>query len=128
MRARTLQPDGDVGRVIRIALSVLVVYAVWQTGTAYWSHLQLQDRIDRLAQFSADRSEDEVRAAVVAEAASLGVRLDPADVTVHLRENRLSIRAAYTRRIEPLPRMPFTWALGLDTEVWLLPPAGVPKR
>jgi hypothetical protein len=117
-----------VGRVVRIALAALVVYAVWQTGAAYWSHLQLQDRIDRLAQFSAGRSEDEVRAAVVAEAASFGTRLDPADVVVRFGENRLSIRAVYSRRIEPLPRMPYVWTLSLDTEVWLLPPAGVPKR
>jgi hypothetical protein len=123
-----LQRDGLVGRVIRIALAALVVYAVWQTGAAYWSHLQLQDRIDRLAQFSAGRSEDEVRAAVVAEAVAFGARLDPADVAVRLSDNRLTVHATYSRRIEPLPRVPFNWALALDTEVWLLPPAGVPRR
>ncbi|MEW5984895.1 MAG: hypothetical protein AB1806_21280 [Acidobacteriota bacterium] len=108
-------------RLIRIALTLLVAYAAWQTGAAYWQYLQLQDRLQRLAQSSVNRSEDQVRAAVVQAAADLGVRLDPDQVAVRLGEDSLSIAATYQRRIEYLPRLSYTWTFELRADVWLIP-------
>lgn len=116
-----------MGRVIRIAIAALVLYAVWQTGTAYWQYLQLEDRVERIAQFGGDQSDDQVRAAVEAAARALGIDLDQQAIAVTRSGSSLSIAASYVRSIEVFPRQSVDWTFRLDTTAWLIPAGAIRK-
>ncbi len=116
-----------MGRVIRISIAALVLYAVWQTGTAYWQYLQLADRVERIAQFGGNQADEQVRAAVVEAAAALGVHLDPATIAVRRSDTSLSIAASYVRPIEVFPRTSVDWTFRLDTTAWLIPAGAIRK-
>ena len=60
-----------MGRLIRLVITLLVLWAVWHWAVAEWQRFTFEDEVKLVAQFGADRDEDAVRAAVVA---AVGVR------------------------------------------------------
>lgn len=116
-----------MGRVIRIGVAALVLYAVWQAGSAYWQYLEIQDRVERIAQFGTGRDDDQVRAAVADAAAELGISLDPQKIGIRSGENSLSIDAEYERPIRVLPGVAWPWTFTIRAHAWLIPSGGIRK-
>jgi len=117
-----------MARLIRIAISALVLWAAWHAGTAQWQQFQFQDEIKQIAQFGADRDEETVRAAVMQAAAKLSVPLSPDRVQVRKNGDRVTIETAYTAQIEILPRYKYPWTFYAAAEGWFVPGGRIPPR
>jgi predicted amidohydrolase len=117
-----------VGRLIRFAISVLVLWAVWHAGAAQWQQFQFQDEVKQIAQFGADRDEETVRAAVMDAAARLRVPITADRVQVRRQNDRIYIDAAYTAQIEILPRYRISWLFTASAEGWFVPGGRFPTR
>ena len=110
-----------MGRLIRFAVVALVLYGCWQAGSAQWDHFTFEDAVRQLAEFRAEQADDEVRAAVVAEADRLGIRVDPARVGVRKEASRIFIDVAYTRPVQLLPGYRYNWEFAIRVDHWYLP-------
>jgi hypothetical protein len=117
-----------VGRLIRIAISALVLWAVWHAGAAQWQQFQFQDEIKQIAQFGADRDEETVRTAVMDAAAKLQVPLSPDRIQVRKSGEHVYIDVAYTAQIEILPRYKYPWTFYAAAEGWFVPGGRIPTR
>lgn len=117
-----------MGRLIRAAVAVLVLYALWQTGSVYWQYLQLQNRVDQIAQANVGHDEQEIRAAVVEAASNLGVTLDPERIGLRLGDNSLAIDAVYETAIRPVPGWSTPWTFRIEARAWLIPAGGIRNR
>ena len=114
-----------MGRLIRFAVVALALYGVWQAASAQWDHFKFEDAARQLAEFGADQGDDGLRAAVVAEATKLGIRIDPASVSIRKAANHIYIDVAYTRPVQVLPWYRYNWAFAVKVESWHFPGGGV---
>ena len=110
-----------MGRIIKLAVAVLVVYAAWQGASAQWNHFAFQDAVRQLIEFGADPGDDAIRTAVVTEGAKLGIRVDPERVTITRSADHVYIDASYTRPVQLLPRYFYNWPFTLKVERWFVP-------
>ena len=117
-----------MGRLIRLIISALVLWAVWHAGAAQWQQFQFQDEVKQIAQFGADRDEEAVRAAVMEAAAKLAVPLSPDRVQVRKQGDHVYIDADYTAQIEILPRYTYPWTFHTAAEGWFVPGGRFPTR
>jgi hypothetical protein len=117
-----------VGRLIRLAISALVLWAVWHAGAAQWQQFQFQDQIKQIAQFGADRDEETVRTAVMEAAAKLNVPLSADRVQVRKQDDHVYIDVSYTAQIEILPRYKYPWTFTAAAEGWFVPGGRFPTR
>jgi hypothetical protein len=65
-----------LGKLIRIALALLVVHAAWRVGSAYWTFYQFEDRLSEIAQFGDQKSEPQLCGQAMEAAASLRVPIE----------------------------------------------------
>ncbi|MCX6537509.1 MAG: hypothetical protein NT151_01040 [Acidobacteria bacterium] len=107
-----------MGRLIRLAVVALVVYGCWQAASAQLDHFKLEDAVRQLAEFGADQGDDAVRTAVVAEATKLGIRIDPARVSIRKTADHIYIDVAYTRLVQVLPWYRYNWAFAVKVQSW----------
>ncbi len=112
-----------MGRLIKLAIVVLVLYGAWQAGAAQLDHFKYEDAVRQLAEFHSAQDEDDVRTAVVAEAARMGIKVDPARVSVRKAAEHIYIDVAYTRPVQLLPWYRYNWAFVVKVESWYVPGA-----
>jgi hypothetical protein len=110
-----------MGRLLKLAIVGLVIYGGWQSTLAQWDHFKLGDSVRQLTEFRAEQPEEEVRTMVVAEAAKLGIGLDPARVNIQKVADRLRIDARYARPVNVLPWYRYNWPFELKVEIWSIP-------
>jgi hypothetical protein len=95
--------------LVKLILVLLVLNAVYRVGTAYWTHYQFEDSVQQLAQFSDRATPEEVRTKVLEQAATLGVPLDPENLTITRGNRRVEVDATYFRDLELVPRYKRHW-------------------
>jgi hypothetical protein len=110
-----------VGRIIRYAISIAVLWAAWHVGSAQWQQFVFQDDLKQIAQFGSDRDEETVRTAVMEAAANRRVPLAPESLKVRKQADRVYIDATYTVQIEVLPRYMYPWTFTASAEGWFVP-------
>ncbi|MEI6669027.1 MAG: hypothetical protein WCP29_12805 [Acidobacteriota bacterium] len=110
-----------MGKLIRFAIVAVVLYGGWQAAAARWDHFQLTDAVRQLAEFQAERADDEIRARVVAEAAKLDIALTPDQVRVRKAGDRIFIDVNYVRQVQVLPWYRYPWKLDLAVQNWYVP-------
>ena len=117
-----------MGRLIRLALVLLVFWAIWHWAAAEWQRFTFEDEVKLIAQFGADRDEDTVRAAVVAAAAKFEVPVAPERVAIRKQGDHVYIDLSYTVPIEILPRYQYPWTYTITAEGWFIPGGRQPLR
>ena len=103
--------------IVKLIIAALVVHATWRAGNVYLRYYQFKDNVQQAAQFSDRRSEAELRERVMSLAEEHEIPLAPAALRVRRVENHTYIDAAYTERIELLPRYFYPWdfTVSVDT-------------
>jgi hypothetical protein len=107
-----------MGRLLKIALLLLVLHAAWRVGGAWWTSLQFQDEVARIARFEGHREEQALRTLVVQAARAREVLLSSEVIDVRRDGKDTTILAAYTAQVEVLPRYYYPWVFQISSEGW----------
>ena len=109
-----------MGKLIKLAIVVLVLHAGWRVGTSYWQFYAFEDQVREMALTSGRQPEDVLHDRVVSLASDAGIPLLPEDVTVSTQPGRVIVTAAYTDQVQILPGYPYPWRHTLDLSVYAL--------
>lgn len=109
-----------MGRLLRLIVAALILWACWQAGAAQWQHFQFGDAVQKLAQFGVDRDEETVRASVLTEASRLGIAVRPERVIVRRQNDHLYIDVSYSQAIEILPGYKYPWTFTASGHGWFV--------
>lgn len=104
--------------LVKLGLTALVLNAVWQLGSAYWTYYQFRDAVQDVAEFSADKSQTVVEGRVRELADRLEIPLAPEHVHVKKEQTHTYIDASYVQKIELLPRYPYPWQFNVSVDGW----------
>jgi hypothetical protein len=74
----------------------VLIYGLWTTVPIYLAKFQFEDELASIAKFSAEHSEDQLRAEVMKKAADIGVPLQPENVHITKDNGRVVINTSYT--------------------------------
>ncbi|MCX6545507.1 MAG: hypothetical protein NTV05_13990 [Acidobacteria bacterium] len=110
-----------MGKLIKLAIAALVLYAAWQAGSAQLDHFKFEDSVRQVAEFRGDRDDDETRTVVVAEGSKIGIRIDPAGVSIRKVMDHIYIDVVYTRPVQILPWYQYNWTFAVNAESWRMP-------
>jgi hypothetical protein len=106
--------------VIKLIIVLLVLNASYRVGSAYWTHYQLHDSIQEMAQFSERAAPEELKAKILEQAAALGVPIDAENLTVVRGNRRIDVDGTYFRDIEIVPRVKRHWDFTIHVTVLTL--------
>lgn len=110
-----------LGKLIKLAIVVLILHGVWRAGSAYWVFYRFEDGLQEIAQFGGNSSDGELRARVGKLAGDLEVPVSPEAVEIRRTQARLFIDAGYDTEIQLLPRKPFPWTFKASVSAWIRP-------
>ena len=110
-----------LGKLIKLALIVLLVYAAWQVGSAYWTFYRFEDALQEVAQFGGNSTDADLRAKVMKAAAEVDVPVVPERVIITRTQAKLFIEADYQTLVPILPRYPYPWAFKASVSAWIRP-------
>jgi hypothetical protein len=117
-----------MGRLIRFAIAVAILYAAWQSGSAFLQYYRFKDSVDELARFGVERDEAALRSDVIEIGRRLEIPLDPARIDVRKEGDHLYIDAGYTRIIPLLPRVRYPWSFSVHAHGYAFVGARIPGR
>lgn len=117
-----------LGRIIRLAIVVLLLLAAFRVGQAYKTHYVFADEVDQLARSGARTEEGQVRDAIMEAAARLRVPLEPERLHVRVQPDHVYVDLDYTRAIEVLPGYRRPWVFDVSAHGWIVPSGGIRKR
>ena len=106
--------------IIKLIIAALVIHGTWRAGAVYWQYHQFKDELQQLAQFSGNRSENELVGRVGEVANRLQVRVEPQRIAARREDNRTFIDASYDVRIELLPRYYYPWTFTVHAEAFTI--------
>jgi hypothetical protein len=106
--------------LIKLIIVVLVLNAVYRVGSAYWTHYQFQDSIQEAAQFAEHATPEDLRAKILELASTLGVPIDPDNLTVTRGNRRIDVDGSYFRDLELVPRYKRRWNFTIHVTVLTL--------
>jgi hypothetical protein len=106
--------------VIKLIIVFLILNATYRVGSAYWTHYRFQDSIQQAAQFGERASPEDLRAKILALAATLSVPIDPDNLTVTRGNRRIDIDGSYFRDLELVPRYKRRWDFTIHVTVLTL--------
>jgi hypothetical protein len=103
--------------VIKLIVVLLILNASYRVGSAYWTHYQLQDSIQQMAQFSEHAAPEELKTKILEQAAALAVPIDAENLTVVRGNRRIDVDGTYFRDIEIVPRFKRHWDFTIHVTV-----------
>ena len=106
--------------VIKLIIVALVLNAAYRVGSAYWTHYQFQDSIQQMAQFSEHAAPEDLRTKILEMAGTLGVPIEPDNLTVTRGNRRIDIDGSYFRDLEIVPRFKRRWDFTIHVTVLTL--------
>jgi hypothetical protein len=112
-----------MGKLIKLAFVALLLFGLWQISAAQFDQFKFEDAVRQVAEFRSTQEEEDVRAAVVSEATRLGLKVDPARVSIHRAGEHIYIDVAYERGVQVLPWYRYNWPFVLKVEGWYVPGA-----
>lgn len=107
--------------LLKLALALAVLYALWNAGQSFWRNYLFQDALAQTAAFGTRSSEDQVRARVMKSAAELGVPVTADQVSVRREADKLVIEASYVDRIKIFPSYFYPYRFRARGEALILP-------
>ena len=117
-----------LGRLFRVAIAALLLFAGYRIGQAYIAHYAFTDEVDRIAQRGVRTDDTAVRAAVVEAATRLNIPIDPEHVNVRLDGDNVYVDLRYSRAVEILPGYRRPWEFEVSVHGWIVPSGGIRKR
>ncbi len=106
--------------VIKLIIVALVLNAAYRVGSAYWTHYQFQDSIQQMAQFSEHAAPEDLRTKILEMAGTLGVPIEPDNLTITRGNRRIDIDGSYFRDLEIVPRFKRRWDFTIHVAVLTL--------
>ena len=103
-----------------LIIVALVLNAAYRVGSAYWTHYQFQDSIQQMAQFSEHAAPEDLRTKILEMAGTLGVPIEPDNLTVTRGNRRIDIDGSYFRDLEVVPRFKRRWDFTIHVTVLTL--------
>jgi hypothetical protein len=103
--------------LIKLALVALVLNGLYQTGSVYWEHYELEDAIEKAIQFSRQATPEEIRETVLSLADERRIPLDARNLAVEHSGRYVTVDASYVRDIPVLPRYPRPFDFTLHVSV-----------
>jgi hypothetical protein len=117
-----------IGRLIKLALLVVILLGVWRIGEVSLAHYRFSDEVDQIAQRSMKSDVETVRAAVMEAAGTYDVPLAPDTIAVRIQGEHCYIDLTYVRPIEVLPRYKYPWSFDVHAHGWELATGGLKKH
>lgn len=117
-----------LGRLVRIAIAGLLLFASYRIGQVYIAHYTFTDEVAQIAERSVRTDDATVRAAVVDAATSLGIPIDPESVKIRLENDRVYIDLRYSRAVEILPGYRRPWDFEVSVQGWVVGSGGFRKK
>jgi hypothetical protein len=117
-----------IGRILKLAIAGLCLYAAWQICSVYWQHYQFDDKVQQIAQFEVDHDDENIRAQIVDEAQRLGLPVQAEQVIVRRQSEHLYIDISYTVSIQVLPRFRKPWSFAVSAHGWFVPGGRIPAK
>ena len=108
--------------LFKLILTFLVVVAGWRIGAAYVEHYQFREAIREAT--AANRSEAELRDAILEEAAKLEIPQEDEAVSVTLKDRHVVVSGEYVKPIALLPGFVRPWTFDWTVETFNAPPMG----
>jgi hypothetical protein len=128
-----------IGKLVKIAVALLILNGVVRTGSAFWSNYRFEDRLTEIAQFGDRRTEAQL--CQEAEEAARILELPVAAEAIRIRRGtnpvfscgkgyegvaaarqggaqKLFIDASYTRDVDIVPGYSHRFAFNPAVEVW----------
>jgi hypothetical protein len=102
--------------LLKLVVAALVANAAWRVGSSYVSFYKFKDALNEEAQFSADKSIDQLRDRVAALAQQFDVPVDGDAVTISKENQRTRIAGSYSKAIEVVPGFKYPWSFSFDVE------------
>ena len=110
--------------LIKLIVAAIVLHATWRAGTAYWRYYQFKDGLQQTAQFSGNRSENELQNRAYELAKEYQIPIGPDHISVRRVENHTLIDASYEERIELFPRYYYPYQFKVNVDAFTI----VPRR
>ena len=110
-----------LGKLIKLAIVVLIVHAAWQVGSSYWTFYRFEDALQEAAQFGGNSSDAELRAKIMKLAAEIDVPVVPEHVTITRTQAKLFIDADYQTEVQILPGYRYPWTFKASVGAWIRP-------
>ena len=117
-----------LGRLFRVAIAALLLFAGYRIGQGYIAHYAFADEVDRIAQRGVRTDDAAVRAAVVEAAIRLRIPIDPNRVDVRLDGDHVYVDLRYSRAVEVLPGYRRPWEFEVSVHGWIVPSGGIQKK
>ncbi|MBI4477582.1 MAG: hypothetical protein HY654_10440 [Acidobacteria bacterium] len=110
-----------MARLLKLLVTLVVLYATWQASLAFWRNYQFRDAIARIAVSNTRRSNEEIHGFVTAAAGQLNIPVVPEEITVAREGGRLIIQARYIDRIPIVPSYSYPYLFTARAEAPILP-------
>jgi hypothetical protein len=110
-----------LGKLIKLAIVVLVLHGTWRAGSAYYVFYRFQDGLQEIAQFGGNRTDEALRAQVARLARELDVPVSPQAVEIRRFQGKVFIDAGYQTHIQFLPRTAYPWTFSASVSAWVRP-------
>ena len=117
-----------IGRLIRLAIAGLLLFAAYHTGQVYIAHYSFNDEVALIAERGVRTDEADVREAILTAAARDGIPVDPERINVRLENEHVYVDLRYTRQVELLPGYRRSWEFDVTAHGWVVPSGGFRKK
>lgn len=108
--------------LIKLALVALVANATWHVWGVYAAHFKFKDAVQSLAQYSADKSESEMRQRILELAAQYDVPITDSSFTLTRKDNHTIVDGAYSRPVDLAPGFTSPWTFSWHVDVFTVKP------
>jgi hypothetical protein len=102
--------------ILKLAVAALIANATWRIGSSYVAFYKFKDAVEEEAQFSADKSTDQLRDRVITLAQQYDLPIDGDGVTIVKADQRTRIAGSYKKAIEIVPGFKYPWGFAWDIE------------
>jgi hypothetical protein len=113
--------------IVKLAIAALVANAAWRVGTTYVSYYRFKDSVQEAAQFSGNKSDEELRQRVLELASEYDVPVGEDDFTVRRDANHTFVDGAFKKPIQVLPGYTYPWPFEWKIDVFTVNPVGAPQ-
>ena len=103
--------------LIKLAVVLALLNALYRFGDAYWDHYQFEDSVQQMAQFSQQATADDVRAKVLELAQTQDIPLTTENLSVTHVPRRIEVDGVYVRELPLFPGYIKPWEFKLHVVV-----------
>jgi hypothetical protein len=95
--------------LLKLALVAVVANATWHLFTVYSENYKFRDAVQYAAESRGNKTDEQLREAVLAIAARTDLPLDEEHLTVRHEETHTIVDGSYTRTVEVFPGLKYEW-------------------